>query len=115
MSRETESEQTCGTFLVLLITLAATAAVVWQLLRMGTRRISQVRKVCCGYPACPERSDRAYLAFLRDGATLFAGDREPTCRSFAHMCPAQSEEQYPDRRLSDAIFGNPYPGILVMG
>lgn len=103
-----------GPFLVLAITLAATGAVVWQLLRMADAE-DAVRFE--NYAASTQRETQdqmdAYLVFLRDGATLFAGDREPTLtqfRAFAgrlnlkkqHLGTLQSSE-------------NRYAGILGVG
>ena len=72
-----------GPILVLLIALAATGAVVWQLLRMADVEdaIRFDRYVAGTQRALDDQVD-ACLALLRDGATLFAGDREPTLAQF---------------------------------
>lgn len=92
-----------GPFLVLLITLGATAAVVWQLLRMADAE-DAVRFE--SYVAGTERALKdqidAYLALLRDGATLFAGDREPTVAQFrAYAARLNLKKQEPESQNSE--------------
>ena len=86
-----------GPFLVLLITLAATAAVVWQLLRMADAEdtVRFDRYVAGTQRALADQID-AYMALLRDGATLFAGEREPTLPQFrAYAARLELKRQYP--------------------
>ena len=86
-----------GPFLVLLITLAATAAVVWQLLRMADAEdtVRFDRYVAGTQRALADQMD-AYMALLRDGAALFAGAREPTLPQFrAYAARLELKRQYP--------------------
>ena len=72
-----------GPVLVLLITLAATAAVVWQLLRMADAEDAvRFEKYVAGTQRALQDQIDDYLTFLRDGVSLFAGDREPALPQF---------------------------------
>ena len=57
-----------GPVLVLLITLGATAAVVWQLMRMSDAEDTiRFEKYVSGTQAALDDQIEAYLAFLREG------------------------------------------------
>jgi CHASE1-domain containing sensor protein len=107
-----------GPFLVLVITLAATAAVVWQLLRMADAEdaVRFERYVAGTQRALQDQID-AYLALLHDGATLFAGDREPTPAQFrSYAVRLNLKKQYPGSQASAMQSSEiRYSGLLGVG
>ena len=107
-----------GPFLVLVITLAATGAVVWQLLRMADAEDAvRFEK----YAASTQRETKdqmdAYLVLLRDGATLFAGDREPSLAQFrAFAGRLNLKKQHPGSHATTLQSSEiRYAGILGVG
>ena len=107
-----------GPFLVLLITLGATAAVVWQLLRMAQAEDAvRFESYVAGAQRAVEDQIDAYLALLRDGATLFSGDREPTVAQFrAYAARRNLKKQTPGSQNSAVQSSQiSYPGIVGLG
>jgi len=107
-----------GPFLVLVITLAATGAVVWQLLRMADAEDAvRFEK----YAASTQRGARdqidAYLVLLRDGATLFAGDREPGLAQFRAFADRLNLKKPSPGSRTTALQSSEirYAGILGVG
>src|SRR5258706_6751336 len=107
-----------GPFLVLLITLAATAAVVWQWQRMADAQDAVRFERCVAGTKRPldEQMD-AYLALLRNAAALFAGDREPTLPQFrAYAARINLKKEYPGTPNSAMQSSEiRYPAILGVG
>ena len=107
-----------GPCLVLLITLSATAAVVWQLLRMADAEDAvRFERYVTGSQRALEDQIDAYVALLREGATLFAGDREPTLPQFrAYAARLNLKKQMPGSQNSAMQSSEiRYPGILGVG
>ncbi|MBC8007156.1 MAG: hypothetical protein H7X76_03815, partial [Prolixibacteraceae bacterium] len=107
-----------GPFLVLLITLGATAAVVMQLLRMADAEDAvRFDSYVAGTQRALQDQIDAYLALLRDGATLFAGDREPSVGQFrAYAARLNLKKQTPGSNNS-TVQSSPvsYPGMVGLG
>jgi PAS domain S-box-containing protein len=107
-----------GPLLVLLITLAATAAVVWQLLHMADAQDAvRFERYVAGTQRGLEDQIDAYLALLRDAATLFAGEREPSLPQFrGHAARLNLKKPFPGSRSSPMQSSEiRYPGILGVG
>jgi len=107
-----------GPFLVLLIALAATAAVVWQLLRVADAEdaIRFDSYVAASQRSLKEQMD-AYLVLVRDGAAPFAEDREPSPTQFrAYAARLNLKKQSPGSQTSSMQSSQiRYPGILGVG
>jgi PAS domain S-box-containing protein len=106
-----------GPFLVLLITLAATGAVVWQLLRMADAEdaVRFETDVTTTQHALDDQIE-AYLTLLRNAAALFS-DREPTLAEFrSFVARLNLKTQYPGaQNLATQFSEMRYPGILGIG
>ncbi len=108
-----------GPVLVLCIALSATAAVVWQVLRMADSEDSSrfQRHVAVMHQAIEEQHD-AYLGLLREVATLFAGDREPNAtqfRDYVEQLKLSKPDIGPRNRRTQSSPESLYPGILGVG
>ncbi|MEO8004107.1 MAG: PAS domain S-box protein [Betaproteobacteria bacterium] len=103
-----------GPVLVLLITLGATAAVVWQLVRMSEAEDTiRFEKYVAGAQAALDDQIEAYLAFLREGTALFSGGHEPTPAQFRAYVAKINLKKSP--AAADSAAATPesrYAGIL---
>jgi PAS domain S-box-containing protein len=106
-----------GPLVVLLIALAATGTVVWQLLHVAdaedARRFQ--RYVGSMQQALEDQLD-AYVGLLRDASTLFAENHEPTSaqfRNFVAQLKLATPLSPPNHRFQSAE--GHYPGLLGMG
>jgi PAS domain S-box-containing protein len=104
-----------GPVLVLFITLAATATVVWQLLRVSAAEdAARFDRLVATTQQALEDQAEAYAALLGEGATLFASGREPSPPQFrAFATRINLKKQYPASR-SGAMQSSDirYPGLL---
>lgn len=103
-----------GPVLVLLITLGATAAVVWQLVRMSDAEDSiRFAKYVSGAQSALDDQVEAYIAFLREGTALFGGGREPTPAQFrAYVAKINLRKSPTGGDSSTATPESRYSGIL---
>ena len=106
-----------GPFLVLVVALAATGTLVWQLLHVADaedarrfqRHVSDTQRVI-------EDQLDAYAGLLREEARLFAADREPTAaqfHSFVGQLNLPNPESIQNHRAQSPE--GRYPGILGVG
>lgn len=106
-----------GPILVLLITLGATAAVVWQLVRMSDAEDTiRFAKYVSGAQSALDDQVEAYITFLREGTALFGGGREPTAAQFrAYVAKINSKRSPAGGDAQTAIPESRYSGILGVG
>ncbi|HVY06604.1 MAG TPA: PAS domain S-box protein [Burkholderiales bacterium] len=107
-----------GPLLVLAVTLAATAAVVWQVERMADAEdaVRFDKYVAASQSALNEQVD-FYLAFLRDGAALFNSDSEPAAdrfRAYVARTAPQTQFSGPSSAATPGTDAR-YAGLLGVG
>jgi PAS domain S-box-containing protein len=103
-----------GPVLVLLITLGATAAVVWQLVRMSDAEDTiRFAKYVSGAQSAIDDQVEAYIGFLREGSALFGGGREPTPAQFrAYVAKINPKKSPGGGDFATATPEGRYSGIL---
>jgi PAS domain S-box-containing protein len=103
-----------GPVLVLLITLGATAAVVWQLMRMADAEDTiRFEKYVSGTQKALDDQIEAYVSYLREGAGLFSANREPGPAQFrAWVAKINPKGGSGSRDAASTLAENRYAGIL---
>ena len=104
-----------GPFLVLVVALAATGTLVWQLLHVADaedarrfqRHVSDTQRII-------EEQLDAYASLLREEARLFAAGREPTAAQFHSFVEQLNLPESIQNHRAQSPEGR-YPGILGMG
>lgn len=105
--------------LVLFIALAATAAGVWQLVRMADLEdASRFQRHVWGMQVAIEDQFDSYIGLLREGAALFTTDRNPSAAQFHNFVSRlnrKAEYPAPQNRRTPSSPDVRYPGMLGMG
>jgi len=106
-----------GPFLVLVVALAATGTLVWQLLHVADAEdASRFQRHVSDTQRTIEEQLDAYAGLLRQEARLFAAGREPTAtqfHSFVEQLNLPNPESIQNHRAQSPE--GRYPGILGMG
>src|SRR3954469_7391412 len=105
--------------LVLFIALAATAAGVWQLVRMADLEDARrFQRHVWGMQVAIEDQFDSYIGLLREGAALFTTDRNPSAAQFHNFVSRlnrKAEYPAPQNRRTPSSPDVRYPGMLGMG